>query len=248
MDYSIKDRVTICFILGIIVFGLVLIQETTKADEPTPSKADYQNLEDIKSNQKVLEKNREAYNRFMEAKLWNEEEVRQLNANGWNVDWETMELVPLKTPEKVHAAAFIPHAEAKEGMIDLSQFGEKTRLTDQQLVSILKDAGFEGQGLKIAIAVARAESGARPKAYNNNPKTRDLSYGIFQINMKGVLGPDRRKRYSLPSNEALYQPEINAKIAYHMSKGGKNWGPWGAYTNGSYRHHLASASSLLSSL
>lgn len=64
------------------------------ADAPKPSKEDYQNLQDIKDNQKILEKNRAAHEAFLQAKGWNEAEVRELNKNGWNVDWERMELVP----------------------------------------------------------------------------------------------------------------------------------------------------------
>lgn len=79
---------------AIIIACSLLASSFARAEEIRPSKEDYQNLEDIKSNQKILEKNRKAYETFLQAKRWNEEEVRQLNANGWNVDWETMELVP----------------------------------------------------------------------------------------------------------------------------------------------------------
>lgn len=135
------------------------------------------------------------------------------------------------TPEKLHKAADVE-------WIDIDEFTEKDPLSKEQLISVLKGAGFEGENLKVAYAVARAESSGRPWAHNNNPKTKDLSYGIFQINMRGNLGPDRRKRYSLNHNDDLYHPETNAKIAFAMSKGGTNWRPWGAYTNGSYAKHL----------
>lgn len=84
------------FLLALLMVVLVAFIGASLADAetPKPSKEDYQNLEDIKDNQKIIEKNRAAHEAFMQAKGWNEEEVRQLNANGWNVNWETMTLVP----------------------------------------------------------------------------------------------------------------------------------------------------------
>ena len=104
------------------------------------------------------------------------------------------------------------------------------------LESILRGAGFTGQGLRTAMAVAMAESGGNARAYN--PKGRDLSYGLFQINMLGGMGPERRKKYGLASNEALFDPATNARVAYAMSNGGKNWKPWTTYTSGKYQKYL----------
>ena len=109
---------------------------------------------------------------------------------------------------------------------------------DSNLVSILTQAGFSGSGLATAYAVAKAESGGRATAYNGNTKTGDQSYGLFQINMLGSLGPDRRKRFGLSSNQDLLDPATNAQVAYAMSHGGTNWGPWSTYTNGSYKKFL----------
>ena len=106
------------------------------------------------------------------------------------------------------------------------------------LIELLKKAGFKGQALNIAYAVCMGESSGNARALNDNPRTGDLSYGLFQINMMGDMGPDRRAAYGLSSNDDLFDPLVNAKIAYKMSNGGRNWGPWGAYTNGSYRDYL----------
>lgn len=119
-----------------------------------------------------------------------------------------------------------------------SSYGGEITGGNAGLLSILKKAGFKGQGLKTAYAVAMAESGGRRTAHNPNAKTGDNSYGLFQINMLGSMGPARRKQYGLKSNEQLFDPLTNAKIAYKMSKGGTNWQPWSAYKNGSYKKHL----------
>lgn len=62
-------------------------------------------------------------------------------------------------------------------------------------------------------------------------KTGDQSYGLFQINMLGNLGPSRRKQYGLSSNDDLYDPLTNAKVAFRLSKGGTDFGAWGVGPN-----------------
>lgn len=91
---------------------------------------------------------------------------------------------------------------------------------------ILKEAGFEGKALRTAWAVVMKESTGRPTAYNGNTSTGDKSYGIFQINMIGELGVDRREKFKLDSNKELFNPLKNAKIAYYMTNGGENWSAW----------------------
>lgn len=107
-----------------------------------------------------------------------------------------------------------------------------------QVENLLKAAGFTGQGLKDAMIIVERESGNNPFAYN--PKGLDDSYGLFQINMENNdpsnpdMGKRRLKQYGLRRNEDLYDPLVNAKVAYKISGGGKNWGAWttAKYLNG----------------
>ena len=99
-------------------------------------------------------------------------------------------------------------------------------LSDEDLKDLLWAAGFEGKALKTAWAIAKRESNGRPMAYNGNRKTGDSSYGIFQINMLGNLGVDRKEKFNLKSNVLLFDPTINVEIAYYMTNGGKNWSAW----------------------
>ena len=103
-------------------------------------------------------------------------------------------------------------------------------LTDAELVQLLKSVGFEGRALKMAWAVAKKESNGRPMAYNGNRNTGDSSYGIFQINMLGNLGVDRKEKFELKSNVLLFDPVINAEITYHMTNGGQDWSSWKGLT------------------
>jgi hypothetical protein len=112
--------------------------------------------------------------------------------------------------------------------LELKKFSEqKTAFTDEELVKMLSTIGFEGRALKVAWAVVKKESNGRPLAFNGNVKTGDNSYGIFQINMIGGLGVARRDKFDLDSNKDLFDPVVNAQIAYYMSNEGSDWSSWG---------------------
>lgn len=119
-------------------------------------------------------------------------------------------------------------SEAKEDQLE--KYSNATSLSDKDLKDLLKLVGFKGQNLKEAWAIAKKESNGRPLAFNGNTKTGDSSYGIFQINMLGMLGPDRRIKYDLDHNADLFNPVVNAEIAFHMSNGGNNWRAWKGIT------------------
>jgi hypothetical protein len=106
----------------------------------------------------------------------------------------------------------------------------KAVLSDQELVAVLKHAGFKGEALKVAWAIVKKESNGRPVAFNGNVRTGDNSYGIFQINMIGDLGEERRKKFELSSNAELFDPVTNAQIAYRMSGKGTDWSAWKGMT------------------
>ena len=138
------------------------------------------------------------------------------------------EQVSIATPE----VAFLL-SEDKNKKI-LSKYENATSLTDSQLVELLKAVGFKGKALKTAWAVAKAESNGRPFAFNGNTNTGDSSYGIFQINMLGTLGPDRRDKFELDLNAELFSPVKNAEIVHYMTKGGVDWSSWSSYNKGAH--------------
>jgi cation transport regulator ChaB len=112
--------------------------------------------------------------------------------------------------------------------LELKKFSEQEgSFSDKELVKMLSAVGFEGKALKVAWAVVKKESNGRPLAFNGNVKTGDNSYGIFQINMIGGLGVARRDKFDLDSNKDLFDPVVNAQIAYYMSNEGSDWSSWG---------------------
>ena len=124
------------------------------------------------------------------------------------------------------ATPAIAPSKADAQMIVLKKYTNATSLTDKQLVELLKAIGFEGKALQYAWAIAMKESHGRPLSFNGNHKTGDSSFGLFQVNMIGALGPQRRAKFGLASNAELLNPVTNAQVAYYMSGRGKDWSAW----------------------
>lgn len=112
-------------------------------------------------------------------------------------------------------------------------------LTDAQIAGAAKAAGFSGSALAKAVAIALAESSGNPRAHNAVPP--DNSYGLWQINMLGSMGPARRKQFGLSSNTQLFDPVTNAKAAYAISSKGSNFRSWSTYTSGAYLRYMSRA-------
>jgi len=112
----------------------------------------------------------------------------------------------------------------------LKSFENKGTLTDLELKELLYLVGFRGSNLIEAWAVAKKETNGQPTRFNPNIKTGDNSWGLFQINMIGMLGPDRRDKFELVTNSDLLNPVINAQVAFYMSEGGKDWSSWHGIT------------------
>ena len=82
-----------------------------------------------------------------------------------------------------------------------------------KIVQWMYAAGFRGKSLRIGWAIIKRESGGNP--YN---VTNGADYGLWQINRPTHPGYSRSQ---------LLDPVSNSKIAFKLSKGGKNWKPWG---------------------
>lgn len=99
------------------------------------------------------------------------------------------------------------------------------------------DAGFQGEDLLMIAAIAGKESGWNPRALNIGPK--DQSYGLYQINMKGSLGPARRQQYGLSSNEQLYDPNVSSRIARSIYESDRSLRAWGIAQSSANREATA---------
>jgi peptidoglycan DL-endopeptidase CwlO len=101
-------------------------------------------------------------------------------------------------------------------------------LSPRELVSVLEKAGFKGEGLRTAWAVAMRESHGRPGALSpaNSNGTRD--HGLFQLN-------DIHLGRSIDASQ-VYDAAANAAAAYRMTKHGTDWSSWGIGHTGWARH------------
>jgi hypothetical protein len=112
-------------------------------------------------------------------------------------------------------------------------------LSQSEIYSLAKSVGLSDSRAKVAAAIAMAESGGNPNAHNAKPP--DDSYGLWQINMLGAMGPARRKQFGLSANSELTDPMTNAKAMKAISSSGGNFNPWSTYTNGAYRKYTGNA-------
>lgn len=109
-------------------------------------------------------------------------------------------------------------------------------LSQSEIEQLAVNAGLSADRAQVAAAVAMAESGGNPNAHNSKPP--DDSYGLWQINMIGSLGPSRRKAYGLSADSDLYNPQTNAKVMAKVSSSGGNFSAWSTYTDGAYVKYM----------
>jgi hypothetical protein len=91
--------------------------------------------------------------------------------------------------------------------------------TFEQLKALWVQAGGNPAASAVAAAVALAESGGRPDAFNGNGG-RSQDRGLWQIN-------------SVHGAQSTFDPLGNARAAIAISNNGSNWKPWCvAWTDG----------------
>lgn len=113
----------------------------------------------------------------------------------------------------------------------LDKYRDKTSLSETEVVDLLSEVGFKGKALKTAWAIVMRESRGHPLSHNNSISSGDNSYGLFQINMIGSLGVDRREKFGIKTNQELFDPVKNAQAAFYMSARGTDFGSWGLGPN-----------------
>jgi hypothetical protein len=87
-------------------------------------------------------------------------------------------------------------------------------MSPADLYNLALNAGFPSTTAVQMAAIAMKESGGNPGAYNGTPP--DDSYGLWQINMYGNLGPSRMSQFGLTDKSQLFDPATNARAAYQI--------------------------------
>ena len=109
-------------------------------------------------------------------------------------------------------------------------------LSKAEIKALAIKAGFPEDIAPTITQIAMGESSGKVDAHNPDSSTGDNSYGLMQINMLGDMGPERRSKFNLKSNEELFNPLRNMQAAYKIYQE-QGLEAWGAYTNGSYKRH-----------
>ena len=111
------------------------------------------------------------------------------------------------------------------------------KLSAAQIAQYAAAAGFSGADLVTAVAIALAESGGDPNAYN--PETaagtpQGLgSLGLWQIYLKA---------HPEFAGQNLYDPQTNANAAYSVySDAGGTFNPWSTFGSGAYTAQINAA-------
>ena len=110
---------------------------------------------------------------------------------------------------EVESAPAVAPTKAEAQMLVLKKYENTTKFQPKELVQMLKAVGFQGDALKYAWAIAMKESHGNALDYNGNTHTGDNSYGLFQVNMLGQMGADRRAQFGLAYNAQLLNPVVS---------------------------------------
>ena len=112
--------------------------------------------------------------------------------------------------------------------------GGGVQISHEALRGILRTAGWKtDEDIENGIRIISKESGR--VANKENFEGADMSYGLFQINMKndvpGNVGQGNRRRasyakYGVHEDWDLYDPIKNARAAWAISSEGRNYKPW----------------------
>ncbi len=111
-------------------------------------------------------------------------------------------------------------------------------LNFSELLTLAQGAGFVGQDAVTAAAIALAESGGNPNAYNPETAAGTApnmgSYGLWQIYLQA------HPEFSI---ENLKDPKTNASAAFTTyQEAGNSFQPWSTFKSGAYTAYVPSGS------
>jgi hypothetical protein len=117
-----------------------------------------------------------------------------------------------------------PASNKDKGTATPTNTGSGGGIGGEAVARYLYAAGFRGQDLIDAVAIAWRESRWNPSSVARD--SDDESYGLMQINMHPELTSpeENRKAWGIPNNEALLDPATNARIAFEKYKWRKSHG------------------------
>jgi hypothetical protein len=131
---------------------------------------------------------------------------------------------------------------ADGGRIGMADGGTRGgTLNIDQAVRLLMQNGATPTEAAYLAAIMMPESKGQTGIHSAPELKRDNSYGLWQINMLGGMGPERMRRYGLKSYNDLYDPNVNARAAIDLARNGRGLKNWSTYIHGNYRPYLNQA-------
>ena len=112
-------------------------------------------------------------------------------------------------------------------------------LSAAQIAVYAANAGWNGDDLATAIAIALAESAGNPQAIGDASlePTKGPSYGLWQIDIGSKANPQY-------ANDNLFDPQTNAYDAYEIYQThGNSFSAWSTFSGGQYQAFLSAAQS-----
>ena len=116
-------------------------------------------------------------------------------------------------------------------------------LSYQQLAQYAYNAGFRGDSLSTATAIAMAESSGDPTRLGDvslENATYGPSVGLWQIRSVNPGYGNATEQVQRNAQTNL-DPATNAQDAYAIAKQGTDFQPWSTYTSGAYEKYLPQA-------
>lgn len=100
------------------------------------------------------------------------------------------------------------------------------KLSAAQIWQYAENAGFEGEDLQTAVAIALAESSGNPNTLGDLNITPGGSVGLWQVNLK--YHPEY-------TTDQLRDPQENANAAFAIYQAaGDSFTPWSTFKSGAY--------------
>ena len=135
--------------------------------------------------------------------------------------WQGSAATYAASPVKVQPAAVAPSQTDPQAQVLPTKKKVRTKPCSSPLAVLLHEVGFRGENLREAWAIVMRESRGIPSA-----KRAGADFGLFQLN-KPTWG-------SFPwwDDRRVLRAKYNAKRAFILSSGGRNWVAWGLTGHG----------------
>lgn len=102
-----------------------------------------------------------------------------------------------------------------------------------ELVAIVKGAGWSGDDVAIGASIIKAESNGSPSAINKFNSNGTVDRGLWQINSI--------HEHMLQPGDDWFDPAVSTRLARRIYSDSGNWVPWSTYNNGMYQSYMAEA-------